>query len=68
VILVLLTAVLIGACTSADKPPIAAPPAPTPVTAAPETAGPHMVDVRWLRRTLSEEEAAAYVGDAACRS
>jgi len=68
VILVLLTAVLIGACTSANKPPTTSSPAPAPATAAPEATGPHMVDVRWLRRTLSEEEAAAYVGDAACKS
>ncbi|MCW3098335.1 MAG: hypothetical protein JWL77_3953 [Chthonomonadaceae bacterium] len=61
--LVALTTGLLAACSSV--PPQKAPTAPVAV-AAPTP--PHAVDVRWLRRTLSADEAADYVGDAACAS
>lgn len=66
-VLVLLTAGLIGACTSSNKTQTPPPtPAPNSSAATPAPTTPHMVDVRWMRRTLSAEEATAYVGDAAC--
>jgi hypothetical protein len=61
VMLIVLTTGLFSACASLKPPPTA--PSPTPVVA--ETPA-HAVDVRWMRRTLSADEAADYVGDAAC--